>query len=242
MPYYRRVGDVPRKRHTLHRDAAGQVRPEELMGAEGFSSASSLIYHRRSPSAIVAAESVPDAEPVARPNEPLLPHHLRTPALSAGDDLVSGRHLLLANADVAVSFASATGPSGLYRDATGDELVYVQSGGGALESVFGRIEVSAGDYVVIPMSTTHRWLVTGSEPLRALIFATSGHVQPPAKHLTSQGQFLEGAPYSERDQRSPEGLIEEDGTEVDVLVRHRGGMTRYTYAHHPFDVVGWDGC
>jgi homogentisate 1,2-dioxygenase len=29
---------------------------------------------------------------------------------------------------------------------------------------------------------------------------------------------------------------------VAVLVRHRGGLTRYTYAHHPFDVVGWDGC
>ena len=25
-------------------------------------------------------------------------------------------------------------------------------------------------------------------------------------------------------------------------MRHRGGLTRYTYAHHPFDVVGWDGC
>ena len=28
----------------------------------------------------------------------------------------------------------------------------------------------------------------------------------------------------------------------DVLVRQRDGLTRYRYAHHPFDVVGWDGC
>jgi homogentisate 1,2-dioxygenase len=27
-----------------------------------------------------------------------------------------------------------------------------------------------------------------------------------------------------------------------VLVRQRTGLTRYRYAHHPFDVVGWDGC
>ena len=27
-----------------------------------------------------------------------------------------------------------------------------------------------------------------------------------------------------------------------MLVRHRQGVTRYTYANHPFDVVGWDGC
>jgi homogentisate 1,2-dioxygenase len=29
---------------------------------------------------------------------------------------------------------------------------------------------------------------------------------------------------------------------VQVVVRTRTGLTRYTYAHHPFDVVGWDGC
>ena len=27
-----------------------------------------------------------------------------------------------------------------------------------------------------------------------------------------------------------------------MLVRHRAGLTRFTYANHPFDVVGWDGC
>ena len=26
-----------------------------------------------------------------------------------------------------------------------------------------------------------------------------------------------------------------------VIVRNRGGLTRLTYAFHPFDVVGWDG-
>ena len=26
-----------------------------------------------------------------------------------------------------------------------------------------------------------------------------------------------------------------------MLVRTRGGMSRFVYAHHPFDVVGWDG-
>ena len=29
---------------------------------------------------------------------------------------------------------------------------------------------------------------------------------------------------------------------VDVLVRHRDGLTRHTLASSPFDVVGWDGC
>ena len=33
-----------------------------------------------------------------------------------------------------------------------------------------------------------------------------------------------------------------EGGETDVLVRRRGQLTTYTYDHHPFDVVGWDGC
>ena len=41
-------------------------------------------------------------------------------------------------------------------------------------------------------------------------------------------------------------LQSEQRTDVEVLVKHRTsrgiGGTRFTYANHPFDVVGWDGC
>lgn len=41
-------------------------------------------------------------------------------------------------------------------------------------------------------------------------------------------------------------MISHDATDVDVFVKHRGSQgitgTRYVYAEHPFDVVGWDGC
>ena len=56
MPYYRSVGEVPRKRHTQFRQPDGSLYAEELMGQEGFSSDSSLLYHRHAPTAIVAAE------------------------------------------------------------------------------------------------------------------------------------------------------------------------------------------
>ena len=52
MAYYRHVGDIPRTRHTAFRDDQGALRYEELMGEEGFSSDSSLLYHRGVPSAI----------------------------------------------------------------------------------------------------------------------------------------------------------------------------------------------
>ena len=44
------------KRHTQFRQPDGGLYAEELMGQEGFSSDSSLLYHRHLPTAIVAAE------------------------------------------------------------------------------------------------------------------------------------------------------------------------------------------
>jgi homogentisate 1,2-dioxygenase len=242
MPYYRSVGDVPRKRHVVFHDDEGGYFAEELMGIEGFSNNSALLYHRRSPSAIVAAEAGADGRSALTPNDPLLPMHLRTGDLPPGGDAVTGRRVLLGNADVVISRASATEPSPLYRNAIGDELVYVQSGAGVLESVFGAMDVGPGDYVVIPTSATHRWVPVGDEPLELLVIEATGHVQPPKRYLTVFGQFNEFAPYCERDLRGPSTPLLVDGTDVDVLVRNRTGLTRYTYASHPFDVIGWDGC
>ena len=54
---------------------------------------------------------------------------------------------------------TADPPSELYRNAAGDELVFIHTGRAVFESVFGRIEAGPGDYVVIPQSTTHRWVI-----------------------------------------------------------------------------------
>ncbi len=245
MPYYRRVGDIPPKRHTQFRAPDGQLYAEELMGSEGFSSSSSLLYHRRPPTALVAAEVVPEKDPGLGPNEPLLPRHLRTGALAAGGDLVADRTLLLANATVRLLVSQPTEPSGLYRNATGDEIVYLRQGKARLDTVFGSLECQAGDYAVVPTSTTHRWIVDSGEPLHALVLEARGHVGPPERYLSAAGQFLEHSPYCERDLHGPdEPLIAGDDAEqpADVLLRQRDGLTRYRYAHHPFDVVGWDGC
>ena len=48
MAYYRSAGNIPHKRHVQHRDPEGKLYYEELMGEEGFSSDSSLLYHSSS--------------------------------------------------------------------------------------------------------------------------------------------------------------------------------------------------
>ena len=239
MPHYRAVGTLPRKRHTKAHGDGGERLFEELLGTEGFSRESALLYHRCSPSAILGVEPVELPDPA--PGGGLGPRHLRTGDLATGEDLVTGRHRLLGNADVTLAFARTSAPSPLYRSVVGDELVYVHEGAARLESVFGSLAVRAGDYVVIPAGTTHRW-APESDVVAALLIESSGHVRIPDKYLSPHGQLLEGAPFSERDLRAPDEPLRDDGTDVPVLVRTPAGWLRYRHATHPFDVVGWDGC
>src|SRR5687767_9801913 len=108
MPYYRSAGEIPPKRHTQFRAPDGSLYAEELMGQEGFSSDSSLLYHRHLPTAIVAAEEYDPTGWTRTPNRPLKPRHLRTHKLdSGGGDPVLDRQHLLANDDVRISYVVA---------------------------------------------------------------------------------------------------------------------------------------
>ena len=157
---------------------------------------------------------------------------------------------MLGNGDVRISYVVSDAPSPYYRNAVGDECVYVESGTGTVETVFGVLSYRTGDYVVIPRATTHRWVpsdVDGRCPgsTRSRRTATS-----PRRSATSRGSASSSstrrtasATCTARPSRSCE-----TGTDVEVLVKHRGngpsGLvgSRVTYATHPLDVVGWDGC
>jgi homogentisate 1,2-dioxygenase len=243
MPYYRQVGELPPKRHTQFRRPDGGLYAEELMGADGFSAESALLYHEHLPTAIVDSRVWEEPAEALTANHPLLPRHLRTSKLDTGSaDPITGRQLLLANDDVRISYAVADRPSPLYRNAVGDECVYVESGSATVETVFGALTARQGDYVLLPTSTTHRWVPTGDAPLRTLAVQAGGHIGAPRRYLSPRGQFLESAPYCERDLRGPTEPLQASGSDVEVLVRHRAGTSVLTYADHPFDVVGWDGC
>ena len=279
MAHYRRAGSIPPKRHTQHRSPDGALYREELMGEEGFSSDSSLLYHVGVPSAVLEARRWELPDQTTTPNEPLLPRHLRLhdlfgststgsadgtpgggagPRAASGTDLVTGRRLVLGNADVRISYVVADATSPLYRNATGDEIVFVEAGTGVLETVFGHLPYGPGDYLVVPRATTHRYVPDTSrrprpgtpagEPTRAYCIEANSHVAPPKRYLSRFGQLLEHAPYCERDLRGPgEPEVREEGP-VEVLIKHRGsgpgGLagTVHVVPDHPFDVVGWDGC
>ncbi|MGI8994102.1 MAG: homogentisate 1,2-dioxygenase [Nocardioidaceae bacterium] len=263
MAHYQSRGSVPPKRHTQHRPDGDKLVFEELMGEEGFSSDSSLLYHRNLPSRIVASEVWEIEGLGTTPNHPLKPLHLRLHDLFKSDDataladtdVVTGRRLVLGNSDVRISYVVAAKPSPLYRNGVGDECCYVERGGARVETVFGTFEVGQGDYVVVPRATTHRWIpLENDEPLRVYCIEANSHITPPKRYLSKFGQLLEHAPYCERDLRTPDGpllagdLDEATDGDTEVFLKHRGNGpggivgTVLTYPFHPFDVVGWDGC
>jgi homogentisate 1,2-dioxygenase len=253
MAFYRQVGSVPPKRHTQFRRPDGGLYSEELVGEEGFSSDSSLLYHRGIPSAIVDARQWQLPDQTLIPNTPLVPRHLKLHDLFPAEehkatDPVTGRRLVLGNADVRISYAVASATSPYYRNATGDECVYIERGSAIVETTFGALEVSQGDYVILPRTTTHRWIPTGTEPLRTYAIEANSHIAPPKRYLSRYGQLLEHAPFCERDLRAPAEPLIAEGSDVEVYVKHRGagpgGLagTIHVVPEHPFDVVGWDGC
>ena len=242
MPIYHRLGQLPRKRHIAHRRADGGVYHEHLMGNHGFTGPSSLLYHLRPPTQVksvellrpVALEADPEGVPRCR--------HLRTARIPDGGSPTLDRTPLLFNSDVVLALAAPDRQDEhFYRNGMADEYVYVATGSGVLESTFGELPFSQGDQLIIPRGILHRYRLDPN-PARLLLLESRSSIRWPRRYHNDQGQLLEGAPFSERDIRRPAGLLlnDEQG-EFEVIVRQPQGLTRMVLAHHPFDVVGWDG-
>jgi homogentisate 1,2-dioxygenase len=102
VPFYQRLGEVPRKRHVVFREN-GTLLTEEVMGFEGFSGLESILYHLHSPCRVV---ELGEFEPIVREEwvpETHAHRHLKTWDLPAGGDAVEGRRLLMWNDDVEIS-------------------------------------------------------------------------------------------------------------------------------------------
>ena len=241
MPPFARVGTTPAKRFSTFRDADGTILKTEVMGRGGFSSDFSLLIHRECPSALVRIEEAPaPADPELVANHPLRPRLWTTSEIPTTGDLVDGRVVIAGNADVTLSVATGAATSALYKNTVADELHYVHDGTAVLETSFGALPVRQGDYVVIPRSTIHRWVV--DDTVRTLLIETATPIRPPARYLSRTGQFLQTAPYSELDLRRPTEPLVATDREVPVIVTTSNGRSVHVFDHHPFDVVGWFGC
>ncbi len=212
------------------------------MGNMGFVGPSSLLYHVRHPTAVRAVRTLKDLAWQSAPLEPLRHRHFRTKQLSIPGDVITDRTPLLFNDDVSLSLVRPAGPlSSFYRNAQGDEIIFVSDGEGTLESTFGNIRFSTGDYLIIPRGILHRYRFSGNTPT-LLIIESAGYVRTPRRYRNEFGQLTESSPYSERDIRVPQHLETHDEKgDFRLIVKKANSLIELVLAYHPFDVVGWDG-
>jgi len=247
MPPYLRLGSIPRKRHIAHRHEPGYkgegIYYEEVQTTSGFGRGYSIVYHLLPPTRVRKVE--PAGTVVTETvNEPTLRHHhLRTGKIKAAGDPISGRVPLLVNEDVVFSRCRpALAQTELYRNATGDEVLFIHQGKGVLQSMFGLLPFRPYDYIVIPTCTTYRLDFDAGTQADLLVMETKGNVVVPERYLNPDGQLRLGAPFCERDLHGPrETLVIDREQETTVLIKDDSRLTRYVLAQHPFDVVGWDG-
>lgn len=242
MTSYHKLGDVPRKRHTVFRQPDGSLYHEHLMGSRGFSGPATLLYHRRAPTSVLSTRLIKPLEWHGDPDPVLKMRHFRTHQLPRGASPTLDRAPLLYNRDVALSLAQPVGTDEFfYRNAEGDELVFVAEGSGVLESQLGDLAYKPGDYVIVPRGILHRWR-PAEGMTRMLIVESAGSIRPPTRYCNERGQFLEHSPYCERDIRRPETLSPRDEAgEFRLVVKQYNALSEVVLDHHPFDVVGWDG-
>ena len=242
MPSYLREGRLPHKRHIQFRRPDGGLYAEELFSTKGFESVYSLLYHLRPPTATLDVRSWERPAVVFSPNEPLRNRHFKTPQLAEpGLDAIQSRTPLLGNEDIVLSIASAERPMEyFYRNTGGDELLFIHTGSGVIESQFGELAYRAHDYLLIPTGTTFR--VIPASPTRMLVHESRGNVTIPRRYRNEFGQLEEQAPYYERDFRGPllQAPVEPQG-EYEIRVTNGGRNAIYIVQNHPCDVVGWDG-
>jgi len=139
-------GEVPRKHHLALRDAAGRLRHEEAHTRAGFDGPYTLAYHLHRPHATHPAETTHGwAPPGHLPPRRLARRHYLTPRLVLPPGpAVDARVALLWSADLSLGIAAPTAEDPVYfRNADGDEVFFVQEGGGLLRSPLGGASTTA---------------------------------------------------------------------------------------------------
>lgn len=204
---------------------------EEEHGRRGFFGRVSHLYHRHPPTGWLRIEGS------------LRPHAYHAVKLNPNsEDQAQGRpEVFLKNADVQLGIAKLKSDMALcFRNADGDEVRFIHEGSGCLETDYGDIEFSKGDYLVIPRGVTYRFTV--QSPNTHLVIDSVGEIELPEKGILGRHALFD--PMVIRTPILPE---EERKTgmnaqgEYELRIKREGEYTRVYYPWNPMNAIGWKG-
>jgi homogentisate 1,2-dioxygenase len=239
----RSAGRLPDAPHTQLRAGDGRLLYEHCITRQGFDGAYTIAYHEHRPHEAQPAEDSPVVLPPAdRQPERLLRRHYVSPGSAlALEPFPRHRGRLLENSDVALSVAMPTRSDAAYfANADGDELYFIHAGSGTLRTPLGDVGYRAGDYVYVPRSLLHRFVLDGGAQ-HWFIVELRQPLRVPSVYRNDVGQLRLDAPYSHRDFRGPVHVPPRDEGLRDFWLKTQGTLQKYQLSTSPLDVVGWDG-
>ncbi len=243
------LGRVPAKPHTTFYDDDGKLLMEQMVTREGFNGPFSILYYRVPPTDEFSVEplELPDFCPhQLLERQPLHRRHIRTQDLQPGGDFLTARRTLMVNRYLQIGIVKVDEPAvHFFSNGDGDECWFIKEGSGYLESVFGILPFKKHDYVLIPRSTAYR-LHFDNDTATAMVFEGRPWIGVPKDYRNAYGQITDYAPFTHRDFRIPERLLDPagvDGYEMpfSIVTKQMDDLTVHRYKHFPLDVVGWDG-
>jgi homogentisate 1,2-dioxygenase len=267
MPYYTKLGLLPRKRHVQFRRPDGCLYSEEVFGTEGFVGPTTTMYHIHPPTQVFGWKPLYSTKAEYVERDIMRMRHVMTGGhrLPPKGDCITGRVVLFGNADCEMAVGNPAEQMNYhYKNGQGDECIFIHYGSGVCHTMLGTLNFGPRDYLVIPKGVIYKltWnkRVNGPDGKPAdggpsidttpygrylLIETTNGsHIGPPPRYVSkAQGQFLEHAPYCERDLRLPEfPMTWDERGDFPVRIKARDLIHEYVYHYHPLDIIGWDGC
>lgn len=144
-------------------------------------------------------------------------------------------HKILYNKDVSIFTQRMTQDMSYYfRNADGDELRFVHQGKGIIETDFGNMSFSKGDYIVIPRGTTYRLKI--EDPSFFLLVESYSEINQPNRDLLGPNALYDPSVIETPE---PEAII--DDREWEVKIKRLDEYTSVFYPFNPLDVIGWKG-
>ena len=200
---------------------------EEEHGRKGFYGKSAHLYHAHPPTGWIRFEGK------------LRPHcfDLNRVAPSDQTDPEGMPAAFLGNNDVTLFVSRRSEPMPFYyRNADGDELIFVHRGEGAIETDFGPLDFEKGDYINIPRAVTYRMIPRTHDNFFLMVQSKTEFNQP-EKGLIGQHALYDPAVIT-----TPEPAPKlDDDREWEVRIKVDDEISKVIYPFNPIDVVGWKG-
>jgi len=243
MPHYHKLGQIPSKRHVQFRKPNGELYAEQLVSTEGFSDFYSLTYHCYPPTMVQSVDEPYSVAPEIAVEKNLLSRSFYGFDVKPQDDYLKSRVPVLVNNDVHISLAAPQKSmvGYFFKNSGADEMIFVHRGEGTLKCMYGNIDFSYGDHLIIPRGIIYQ-IDFKTDDNRLFIVESFTPIRFPKRYVNRAGQLLEHAPFCERDIRKPLNLETHDEKgDFLVMIKRDDMIYPYHYASHPFDLIGWDG-